>query len=423
MKATTQRQSYLSTRIVRATTFCCARSVRFVALTLALVMAAVAVTAVPVAAGTPEVVGVRAGENGESTRFVLDLTDAVTFEVFTLHNPDRVVVDMSRVQWNLPSDNHRLETGMIEGFRYGEFEGEARIVLDVGTSAQVRAAFLLEPSADFGYRFVLDLEPGRVAPDVEEALIEPEALLASLGWERPPLPGEKPAPRKRIVVIDPGHGGVDPGAIGASGTFEKDLTLTAARDLKRLLEATGDYHVVLTRDSDEFLRLSDRVALARAAEADLFISIHADALDDSSVRGAGVYTLSETASDSEAAALADKENKVDIIAGVDFINVAYAPVTTNILIDLAQRETTNSSSQFATVLTSTLNEAVRLRGNAHRFAGFRVLKAPDVPSVLLEMGFLSNAEEERNMLDPAFRERFMGAVVDAVDIYFSDRAP
>jgi len=378
-------------------------------------------SAAPSFAGSPEVVGVRTGVNAESTRFVLDLTDAVDYEVFTLDNPDRVVVDMSRVQWNLPSDSHRLENGLITGFRYGEHDGAARIVLDVSRAALVRNAFLLEPSADFGYRFVVDIEVAPADAVVEASLAEPSTVIDAIVWDGPPLPALKPEPTKWIIVIDPGHGGVDPGAIGVSGTYEKDLVLTAAQELRDLLEATGDYHVVLTRESDEFLRLGDRVTFARHAEADLFISVHADSLDDTSVRGAGVYTLSETASDSEAAKLAEQENKVDLIAGVDFINVAYDPVTTNILIDLAQRETTNASSEFATLLTHELNQAVTLRGNAHRFAGFRVLKAPDVPSVLLEMGYLSNPAEESNMLDASFRERFMAAVVDAVDVYFSDR--
>jgi len=373
---------------------------------------------------TPEVTGVRAGVNGEATRFVLELSEVVHFEVFTLDNPNRVVIDLETVDWSLPADSHQLDTGMIAGFRYGDFDaGRSRIVLDVMGAVVVRAAFLLEPSAGFGYRFVLDLESR--APDeiVEASLAEPVTVIDAIVWDGPPLPAVKPEPTMYIIAIDAGHGGVDPGAIGASGTYEKQVTLIAAQDLKRLLEATGNYHVVLTRDDDEFLRLADRVTLARAAEADLFISIHADSIDDSSVRGAGVYTLSETASDKEAEALASQENKADLIEGVDFINIAYDPVTTNILIDLAQRGTTNASSEFAELLTDELNDTVTIRGNAHRFAGFRVLKAPDVPSILLEMGYMSNPQEERNMLDHAYRERFMGSVVAAVDAFFATRTP
>lgn len=424
MKAKAQRQDHHSMQFVPATTFCWRLAGRIVLFGLFVLGLGSFVQASAAVAQTPEVTGVRAGENGDATRFVLDLTGPVDFDVFTLDGPDRVVIDFSEVSWSLPSDSHQLETGLIDGFRYGLFDsGKSRIVLDTSGAVGVRSAFLLEPSANFGYRFVLDLEVGSTTFDDVAAAVEPEAESAFIApaWSGPPLPGIKPPPDRWIVVIDAGHGGVDPGAIGVSGTREKNITLTAAQDLKGLLEATGRYHVVLTRDDDTFLRLGDRVSLARSAGADLFISVHADSIADASVHGAGVYTLSETGSDKEADQLAQQENKADLIAGVDFINVAYDAVTTNILIDLAQRETKNASSSFASLLTDELNEAVDLRGNAHRFAGFRVLKAPDVPSVLVEMGYLSNATEERNMLDQAFRLRFMSAVVEAVDTFFSTR--
>jgi N-acetylmuramoyl-L-alanine amidase len=178
---------------------------------------------------------------------------------------------------------------------------------------------------------------------------------------------------------------------------------------------------VLTRDSDVFLKLAERVEIARSNGADLFISVHADTIEDRSMRGAGVYTLSETASDDEAAELAAKENKADLIAGVDFVNVAYDPVTTNILIDLAQRETTNASSRFARVLTSELKQSVALRGNAHRFAGFRVLKAPDVPSVLVELGFLTNSQDEALLQTPDWQRTTASSIVAAVNQFFATR--
>ncbi|MDA1072674.1 MAG: N-acetylmuramoyl-L-alanine amidase, partial [Proteobacteria bacterium] len=353
---------------------------------------ALATAAIPALAQSPTVTGVRAGINADATRFVLDLTGPISFDVFVLDNPDRIVIDLSEVAWELSADSQALDAGLIEAFRYGLFEpGRSRIVLDVGGPAAVRDAFLLAPSANFGYRFVLDLAP-RAAGEVQEASLQATSVVTdapvfeAAAWDGPPLPAEKPALGARVIVIDAGHGGVDPGAIGASGAFEKDLTLAAARELRRLLEARGGYHVVLTRDSDIFLKLGERVDLARSNGADLFISIHADSIADSSVRGAGVYSLSETASDDEAAALAARENKADLISGVDFVNVAYDPLTTNILIDLAQRETKNASSEFAGLVAVEIAQAVRLRSNAHRFAGFRVLKAPDVPSVLLEMG-------------------------------------
>ena len=401
---------------------------RAAALLLLLALSMAAPAAALAQSATVTVTGVRAGVNADATRFVLDLSGPIDFDVFVLEGPDRVFVDLSEVAWALPADNPSVDAGLISAFRYGLYEpGRSRIVLDVDGPAAVRDAFLLEPSANFGYRLVLDLAPrdGEGSGEVQEASLETAAVVFDVPptWDGPPLPGLKPSQEGIVVVLDPGHGGEDPGAIGASGAYEKDITLQAARDLRDLLEATGRYRVLLTRDSDIFLKLDERVAIARSRGADLFISIHADSIEDSSVRGAGVYSLSETASDDEAAALAAKENKADLIDGVDFVNVAYDPLTTNILIDLAQRETKNASSEFAGLLAAELSEAVRLRSNAHRFAGFRVLKAPDVPSVLLEMGYLSNAEEESNLRDAAFRARFMAAVVDAVDDYFASHAP
>lgn len=379
------------------------------------------------AAGPPAAVGVRAGSDGVTTRLVIDLTAAVAFEVFTLADPDRVVLDLATVQWRLPEASRRLATGLVAGLRWGQFDAErSRLVVDLVAPAGVRRAFLMEPEAGFSHRLVVDLaagggEAGLAATEHTPATESVPTLHAG---PVPPRPSFKPLPPGGIVVVvDPGHGGDDPGAIGASGTREKTLTLTAARELKRLLEARGPYRVVLTRDDDRYLKLARRVALARRADADLFISIHADSAADPAVRGAGVYTLSETASDKEAEALARQENKADLIAGIDLVNIAYDPLTTDILIDLAQRGTMNASSEFASLLTRQLADVASLRGNAHRFAGFRVLKAPDVPSVLLEMGFLSNATEERRMLDADFRHRLMQAVVAAVDAYFTARRP
>ena len=385
---------------------------------MAAMLALFAVCLMSPPAGAVEATGVRAGGDGAATRLVVDLTAAVDFQVFTLADPDRVVLDLAALRWRLPEADRRLATGLIAGLRWGQFDSDhARLVVDLAAPAQVRRAFLIAPEAGFGHRLVVDLAALESAP-------EPSLAPVAYAGPTPPRPGFKPSsPGSIVVVVDPGHGGEDPGAIGASGTYEKALTLDAARELKRLLEARGPYRVVLTRSDDRYLRLAQRVALARRAGAHLFISIHADSAADPAVRGAGVYTLSETASDKEAEALARQENKADLIAGVDLVGIDYDPLTTDILIDLAQRGTMNASSQFASLLTRQLADVAALRGNAHRFAGFRVLKAPDVPSVLLEMGFLSNAVEERRMLDAAFRHRLMQAVVAAVDAYFVAQRP
>jgi N-acetylmuramoyl-L-alanine amidase len=237
-----------------------------------------------------------------------------------------------------------------------------------------------------------------------------------------PIPAPDPDGKPRhsdgrpVIVIDPGHGGVDPGATSVSGIYEKYITLAVARDLKDHMERTGRYHVYLTRDRDVFIRLRDRVAIARQDGADLFISLHADVVKDPEIRGLSVYTLSQNASSAEAQALADKENKADLIAGIDLSHES-ADVA-NILIDLAQRETMNRSAAFASGIVDELGRETDLLENSHRFAGFAVLKAPDVPAVLIEAGYLSNEVEERNLRQPEYRGKLARAITRAVDHFF-----
>jgi N-acetylmuramoyl-L-alanine amidase len=218
------------------------------------------------------------------------------------------------------------------------------------------------------------------------------------------------------IVLDPGHGGKDPGAIGANGTMEKDVNLQMAKQLKALLEANGRYKVVLTRTDDRLLPLRQRIDIARAAKADLFISMHADHNEKTDLRGASVYTLSETASDAEAAAVAARENKDGVITGVDL--TTQSAMVTSILIDLAQRETKNLSVRFASLLTNQLGERTLVLRDSHRFAGFVVLKALDVPSVLLELGYLSNPDDEAALSSKRHRRVVAKAIRDAIDRYF-----
>ena len=232
---------------------------------------------------------------------------------------------------------------------------------------------------------------------------------------RPP----RPKGAKTLIAIDPGHGGVDPGATGVSGVREKELMLIQAHELKRKLEATGRFRVILTRGRDVFVRLRKRIAIARAARADLFISLHADTIANPKVRGGSIYTLSENASDKEAAALAAKENKADMIAGVDL--AGQNREVANILITLAQRNSKNESAKFAKILTAELSKTMRLLRRTHRFAGFAVLKSPDIPSVLVELGYLSNPVDERNLRRHKHRAQVARAFVRAIDGYFSRR--
>lgn len=218
------------------------------------------------------------------------------------------------------------------------------------------------------------------------------------------------------IVIDPGHGGVDPGARSLTGADEKDIALAYAHELRRRLLATGRYRVVMTREKDVFVRLRDRVAFAQRMGGDLFVSIHANNHRSRRIRGASVYTLSEKASDAEAEALATKENKADIIAGLDFSD--QSEEVNKILIDLAQRETMNRSKLFANMLVKKLGSVTRLLRNTHRFAGFAVLKSPVVASVLVEIGYLSNAKEERLLRNASHRAKVANATIQAIDDFF-----
>ena len=257
-------------------------------------------------------------------------------------------------------------------------------------------------------------------PPVAERPVPPPAPATEAAVPVPvpvPLTERHRGDGKPVIVIDPGHGGVDPGAIGVSGMYEKYITIAVAQELKRQLERSGRYHVHLTHDRDVFISLRDRVGLARQYNADLFISLHADSEKDSSIRGLSVYTLSQNASDAEAQALADKENKADLIAGIDLSHES-ADVA-NILIDLAQRETLNRSAAFAAGIVDELGQEISLLANTHRFAGFAVLKAPDVPAVLIEMGYLSNQDEEKKLSTPQYRTKLARAITRAVDGFFA----
>jgi N-acetylmuramoyl-L-alanine amidase len=378
------------------------------------------------------VTDVRVGQNGQTTRLVLDLTEKVAFNVFALAKPYRIVIDLPEVGWRLPSRPLPAGIGMLKSLRYGLFQpGTSRIVLDVDKPPNIEKSFILKPEGKTGYRLVVDL--GYVKPEAftnvrkdiaSQNGVPTERTAASLAYVIPkPSAMIKPdiAPVrsvKKTVFIDPGHGGVDPGTIGASGTYEKHITLAMARQLQSELNKTGKFHAMLTRNRDIFVPLRDRVARARDAGAELFISIHADATKNRKTRGLSVYTLSELASDRETAALAEKENKADLIAGINFGE--ESPEISDILIDLTRRESMNQSAKFAIGLVKQLRRQTKVLRNTHRFAGFAVLKAPDVPSVLVELGFLSNRSDEKALKDKKFRAKLAKGMVRAVISYFSN---
>ncbi|WES30581.1 N-acetylmuramoyl-L-alanine amidase [Varunaivibrio sulfuroxidans] len=405
---------------------------------------------------TTVVSNIRVGAHPGETRVVIDLNTEITYDAFVLPQPYRVVLDLPEVGWRLPAKPLPSGVGQLDKLRYGLFSpGVTRVVLDMKGPVRIKKTFLLKPKNGHAYRLVMDLQgvspavfrtvlseqrkarraKGTPRPVAAPAATGASAEVAASGGTVPrttekisgagliagpvPVPKstQKPrTPRKMVIAIDAGHGGVDPGTIGADGQFEKNITLKMARELRDVLRKTGRYKVVLTRNKDIFLRLRQRVAVARAAGADLFISIHADSTRNRKVRGLSVYTLSERASDKEAASLAEKENKADLIAGIDL--TGESPDVTNILIDLAQRESMNQSAQFATQLVKELRKSTKLLRKTHRFAGFAVLKAPDMPSVLIELGFLSNPQDEKALQSRRYRAMLAHAILRGIDTHF-----
>lgn len=373
-----------------------------------------------VALAKPNVTDVRIGVHPDKTRFVLELSEEPAYRAFTLPDPFRVVIDLPALEWSLGPQRVIEGGGLVQALRYGLFApGTSRVVLDVGEPVDFQNVFTLPPSNGFGYRLVIDLKPisreayfARARTPLVSSLPLPRAQQAAI-----PLAPPKPQGDTRpVIVIDAGHGGVDPGAIGQTGIYEKTLVLAYAKELKRQIEAGGRYRVQLTRDSDVFVRLRDRVRYAQESDAGLFISLHANTHRKRELRGAAIYTLSENASDAEAAALAARENKADAIAGIDLSD--QPEVVSKILIDLAQRETMNQSKRFANLLVNHLRKVGPVLRNTHRSAGFAVLKSPTVPSVLVEVGYLSNKEEERLLRSDGYRSSISRAIVEAIDSYF-----
>ncbi len=384
-------------------------------------VAFVGATPSAVAASSPTVSNLRVGQHPDKMRIVLDLDAPVAFSTFLLPDPYRVVIDLPEIRFRLPASARSRSVGQISGWRYGQFRpGTSRVVVDTKQPMVVKSAFVLPPSGAQGHRLVVDLHAAdrRLFLDASAKSIRQRAAL-SAPRVSPPAATPTPLPKsddRLVVVVDAGHGGIDPGAIGFSGIYEKTIALEAAHAFREALERTGRYKVVMTRKDDRFIRLRDRIAIARQVDADLFISMHADSIGDKSLRGFSVYTLSGKASDKEAEALAARENKSDIVAGIDFSD--QTPEVADILIDLAQRRTMNYSARLAGYVVDEMKAETRLLKRPHRFAGFAVLKAPDVPSVLVELGFLSNRKDEARLKDPAFRHKVADGLTRAVDRYF-----
>jgi N-acetylmuramoyl-L-alanine amidase len=363
----------------------------------------------------------RIGGDDKQTRFVVDLNRKIDFAAFTLADPYRVVVDLPQVNFKLPAKAGTQSRGLIKAFRYGLImQGGSRIVLDAKGPVRIEKAFVLDAAEGQPARLVLDL-----------AAIDRAAFMRNISLQTRPAhnTGAKPSEpsvkadgdARPLIVVDPGHGGIDNGTKGSGGELEKDIVLAFSQALREKLESGGKYRVAMTRVDDSFIQLSERVRFARTRGAALFISVHADALPrkEGLAEGATVYTLSETASDAEAARLAEAENKADVIAGVDL--TAEPNDVANILVDLAQRETKTFSMQFARTVVDEFKSAARMHKHPLKSAGFKVLTAPDVPSVLIELGYMSTKDDLKQLNSPVWRARTAQAVVKAVEAFFTPR--
>ena len=365
------------------------------------------------------------------TRFVLDLDKPIQFRAFALDDPYRVVVDTSQVSFRLPPGTGATGRGLVKAFRYGMvMPGGSRIVFDLAGPARIANSTMLEAANGQPPRLVLELEEVDRAtfvealraenrPQTKPALSESTAAVGvpqTVPAVKPGAPGDT----RPVVVIDPGHGGVDNGT-QASGEIEKNLVLGFGLALRDRLEKSGKYRVVMTRTDDTFIALDDRVRFARNQKAALFVSIHADYLprSEGDVQGATIYTLSDKASDAEAERLAETENRADAIGGVD---LGEEPTdVADILIDLAQRETRTFSNRFARLLMGEMKTTVRMHKRPLKSAGFRVLKAPDVPSVLVELGYVSNKSDLEHLVSESWRSKTVGAMAQAIDVFLAKR--
>ena len=354
---------------------------------------------------------VRVWDEPDQTRVVLDVSDKVKHSSFALDAPNRAVVDIQGVA-KLPSGKQG-HAGLVKALRFGQRDNAVRMVLDLAEAAQPRS-YLLAPSGEYGYRLVIELPHSAQRPSAGESA------------------KQKPASRQAtvmsltnkdiIIAIDPGHGGEDPGAIGAGGLREKDAALQIARRLKKLIDAEPGMRAVLTRDGDYFIPLRKRREKAQQQRADLFVSIHADAFKDRSVHGSSVYILSSGGATSEhARVLANRENAADLVGGVEIQD--KDEMLASVLLDISQSAAIEASLDLSQRLLQELNSLGKLHKNSVQRAGFAVLKAPDVPSILVETAFISNRNEESRLKDPRQQEELARGLRNGIISYFETYRP
>ncbi|WP_027582930.1 N-acetylmuramoyl-L-alanine amidase [Bradyrhizobium sp. Ai1a-2] len=378
----------------------------------------------------PVVSEARLAGDAKQTRFIVDLDKKIQYRAFTLADPYRVVVDIPQVTFQLPPGTGNTGRGLVKAFRYGlVMPGGSRIVFDLTGPAKIANSYVLDAANGQPPRLILELEQvDRNAftqqlaredrPELKPAVAEAKAAMPAEGTPSA-KPGE-PTDSRPLIVIDPGHGGIDNGT-QSNGELEKNLVLGFGLALRDRIEKSGKYRVVMTRTDDTFIPLNDRVKVARNQSAALFVSIHADALPrrEGDAQGATIYTLSDKASDAEAERLAEAENKADAIAGV---NLSDEPTeVADILIDLTRRETKTFSNRFARLLVSEMKTAARMHKHPLKSAGFRVLKAPDVPSVLVELGYVSNKGDLEHLVSENWRNKTVDSMLQAIDTFFAKR--
>lgn len=362
---------------------------------------------------------------GDSTRvrLIVGFDQDPSARFLLLRSPHRLVIDLPETRFLLKPKDVRGR-GLVRDVRYGNTgTSGSRFVIQAKGPFQVDRFDVVTEDDGTGQRLIVEISTTSERA-FESALADQALTTASTAAAKGPRIGpsvDRPPEKRFTVVVDAGHGGIDGGANGINGTVEKDITLAFAQELRARLAAGGRYDVYMTRYGDEFLRLDDRVRIAREHDADLFISIHADTISAKGIRGATVYTVSDKASDAEAKALADRENLSDKLAGIQVEDENHE--VADILVDLIRRETHAFSIGFARTLVGELGQSVGLINNPHRFAGFRVLRAPDVPSVLVELGYLSNDQDEAQLRNPEWRRKAVESIASAVDSFAAKRAP
>ena len=360
----------------------------------------------------------RAWHAPDQSRLVFDLSEAVKFEVFTVRNPDRLVVDLSGTSAAHPLALPVTANGRVKGLRFAPQAGQNfRVVFDLAHAVEIRKA-LLPPHAPYGHRLVIDLLDGK--RNVATRQPPPRDLAPA---KSPPFaaadftPESRTPSRELVIAVDAGHGGEDVGAIGPRGTYEKTVVLAIARELVDLLNAEPGLRGVLTRDGDYYVELRDRMVRARDKKADLFVSIHADAFRNRQVRGASVYVLSPRGATNEAARwLAERENAADLVGGVTLDNKDSQ--LRSVLLDLSQNASMEASQEAASKVLRALHRVGDVHHEQVQAAGFMVLKSPDIPSILVETAFISNPTEEQHLGSVEFRHNLAVAIRDGINAYF-----